>query len=1006
MLAPLPDKLDSTCRLSELPISTAAMPGDTLTHLLQTTFEQEPTLPGVIVQDGGIMLGVVARMRYLEQIARPFWQDVYFRRPLREFLERIDSQNFLRLPASTRIHDAASLALVRDESQIYDPVVVEFASGHWGLIDIRVLMRAQTRILRGQIEVHRHLVEIARLAEGKYPGIFENAMEGIFLATAQGKLLDVNPAMARMFGYPSPEQMIASPTDVIRQFNITAHEQPRFAEALQHVGTIAGYEMQAARRDGAPIWISINARAVRNAAGEFELVEGSIEDITQRRRSDELRRQKEAAEAANRAKSEFLANMSHEIRTPLNGVVGMLELLTATPLDAQQRRYARVARASAETLLSLINDILDFSKIEAGKLELDEIDFDLHALVEDMSEMFAPRAHEKQLELVCSIHPDVPAHVRGDPDRLRQVLVNLTGNALKFTEHGEVVIDVRLVKESGAGVELQFAVRDTGIGIPPDQHDRLFKSFSQVDTSLTRKYGGTGLGLAVCKQLIELQGGAIEFESQEHRGSTFQFVISLKKQAGAGHKCIPPNGLADMRILIVDDNATNREILSAQLIGWRFQYTAVASGAEALVQLEQAAAADNPYRLAILDMQMPGMDGLQLAEEIKARPTIRDTTLLMLTSMGQIVSSQRMDQLGLADCLPKPVRQSRLLDTILDAVSVEGGRKPRIDQTPIPAASLSRCGVGQRILLAEDNEVNQLVASSILTQFGYECRIVTNGEAAVEAVRGEDYDLVLMDCQLPGMDGFEATRTIRREEQQAAANRLPIVALTANAIKGDRERCLTAGMDGYVTKPIDTLRLIETIETLLAAAQQDDGPALKKGTGSEPQYGFGRTFRVAARCLSPFSTRLVTANQLAANQLAANRLKAANPINIDSLLERCLGDVELCRRVLRMFADRLRISSAGSTMPSRPPIWRRSLKRPTRSKDRPAISRPFRFGKPRPNWTAWPAMEQQNAIPEAQRRLSLEFQRVLDAVPLRMNELAAHPAVAAETLARDDKNRY
>jgi PAS domain S-box-containing protein len=860
MLAPLPDKLDSTCRLSELPISTAAMPGDTLTHMLQARFEEEPTLPGVVVQDGGELLGVVARMRYMEQIARPFWQDVYFRRPLREFLERIDSQNFLRLPASTRIHDAASLALVRDESQIYDPVVIEFSPGKWGLIDIRVLMRAQTRILRGQIEVHRQLVETARLAEGKYRGIFENAIEGIFLATPQGKLLDVNPAMARMFGYKSPEQMIASPTDVIRQFNIGSHEQPRFAEALQHVGTVAGYEMPAARRDGTPIWISINARAVRNDDGEYESAEGSIEDITQRRQSEELHRQKEAAEAASRAKSEFLANMSHEIRTPLNGVVGMLDLISSTTLDAQQRRYARVARTSAETLLSLINDILDFSKIEAGKLELAEIDFDLHALVEDMAEMFAPRAHEKKLDLICSIHPDVPAQLRGDPDRLRQVLVNLTGNALKFTEQGEVVVEVRLAGKTDADLKLQFSVRDTGIGIPLDQRDRLFQSFSQVDTSLTRKYGGTGLGLAVCKQLVELHGGRIQFESEEHRGSTFHFTIALKKQARAGH--------------------------------------------------------------------------------------------------------------------PVP-------------------------QTPKPSLSVaaSRRGAGRRILLAEDNEVNQLVASSILSQFGYECRVVTDGEAAVAAVRGEDYDLVLMDCQMPGMDGFEATRTIRREEQRAAADRLPIVALTANAIKGDRERCLSAGMDDYITKPIDTLRLIDTIETLLAAAERQDGLALKTEIGSEPQGGLvdSAGMRLGA---CPLFQHAGDGDAIGSesNGGEPNPDKIPKPINVESLLERCTDDLQLCQRVLRMFAD-------GAAQ------QQRQLDDAVAAADLDTLAQTAHAIKGSAGnisafslWEAAAALDhlarsrQRKAIPEAQRRLNAEFQRALDAVPMLISELAARQA-AAEALA-------
>ena len=991
MLASLPDKLDSTCRLSELPISTAAMPGDTLTYLLQAKFEQEAALPGMIVQDGDVLLGIVPRMRYMEQIARPFWQDVYFRRPLREFLERIDSKDFLLLPANTRVHDAASLALVRDEAQIYDPLVVEYCPGRWGLIDIRLLMRAQTRILRGQIEVHRQLVETARLAEGKYRGIFENAIEGIFLATPAGKLLDVNPAMARLFGYMSAELMVGSPTDVIRHFNISPTGEPKFSESLQSAGTVAGCEMQAARRDGTPIWISVNARAVRNSTGEFEFVEGSIEDITQKRQSEELHRQKEAAEAANRAKSDFLANMSHEIRTPLNGVVGMLELLSATPLDAQQRRYARVARTSAEALLSLINDILDFSKIEAGKLELDEIDFDLHALVEDMSEMFAPRAHEKKLELVCSIHPDVPAHVRGDPDRIRQVLVNLTGNALKFTERGEVVIDVRLVAETETDAKLQFAIRDTGIGIPLDQRDRLFKSFSQVDPSLTRKYGGTGLGLAVCKQLVELQGGSIQFESQEHQGSTFHFEIPLKKQASPGRKRVSPDGLAQMRILIVDDNATNREILAAQLTGWHFQHTAVAGGVEAINQLEQAAAAGNPYRLAILDMQMPEMNGLQLVREIKARPTIRDTTLLMLTSTGQIMSPQRMDELGLADCLPKPVRQSRLFDTILDAVSGDGVRKSLADQ--LPATSASRRGAGRRILLAEDNEVNQLVASSILQQFGYECRIVTNGEAAVEAVRDESYDLVLMDCQMPGMDGFEATRTIRREEQQASAGRLPIVALTANAIKGDRERCLTAGMDGYVAKPIDTLRLIDTIEALLAAAEQVDAPTLEKGTGSEPHVALDPHPGPPLGACPLFQH----AGQGDTTGSDSPGSEPPNPIQVDSLLERCLGDVNLCRRVLRMFADGL-------------PQHQRKIENAAAAADMEALTRAAHALKGSagdvsafPLWEAAAELEQlsrnaqHGAIPASCRRLNAELRRVLQAVPSRLDELAVRSADTAES---------
>jgi PAS domain S-box-containing protein len=1008
MLAPLPDKLDSTCRLSELPISMVSLPGETITSLLQSRFEQDATLPGVIVQDGAVLLGIVPRLRYMEQIARPFWQDVYFRRPLRELLERMDSADFLLLPANTRVHDAASLALVRDESQVYDPVVVEFSKGRWGLIDVRLLMRAQTRILRGQIETHRQLVETARHAETKYRSIFENAIEGIFVATAAGKLLDVNPAMARMFGYKSPEQMISAPTDVIRHFDISPHGQPQFAETLSKLGTIAAFEMQAVRRDGTPIWISINGRAVRNASGEFEMTEGSIEDITQRRHNEELHRQKEAAEAASRAKSDFLANMSHEIRTPLNGVVGMLELLSATPLDAQQRRYARVARTSADTLLSLINDILDFSKIEAGKLELDEIDFDLHELVEDMAEMFAPRAHEKSIELVSSIHPDVPNSVRGDPDRIRQVLINLTSNALKFTERGEVVIDVQRIGESEGCVRLRFSVRDTGIGIPADRRDRLFKSFSQVDASLTRKYGGTGLGLALCKQLVELQGGTIQFECELNRGSTFSFEIPLRKQASTKSRRSIPENLEGMRILVVDDNATNREILAAQLAGWRFRHSAVACAADALPDLQRAAAESQPYRMAILDMQMPEMDGLQLAREIKATESICDTVLLMLTSTGQILSPQRMNELGLADCLPKPVRQSRLFDTIVDCMSADGARKP-LDECPATRPAIASTS-HRRILLAEDNEVNQLVASSILAQFGYDCEIVTNGEAALEAVRQDQYDLVLMDCQMPGMDGFEATRMIREREQASAAGRLPIVALTANAIKGDRERCLSAGMDGYVAKPIDTLHLIDTIEKLLAAAQADEPPDEQTVAASEPQKTApADAAKPASHNGKPHPTGTAanghSATKAIANgeSLSVRSLETSDrpALQVDSLLERCLGDVELAARVLRMFSDNL-------------PQLRTKIDVAHAAGDRDALSRAAHALKGTagdisafPLWEVAAQLEQRarsgdtDCLVEAHNQVVAELKRLQHALPNTSNELAKRGRGAADVHPRE-----
>ncbi len=473
----------------------------------------------------------------------------------------------------------------------------------------------------------------------------------------------------------------------------------------------------------------------------------------------------------------------------------------------------------------MINDILDFSKIEAGKLELDHIDFDLHILVEDLAEMFAQRVQEKNLELVCSIGTETPAAVCGDPDRLRQILVNLVSNAVKFTERGEVVIRVEVEEQVGDDVLIRFTVRDTGIGIPPDRLDRLFQSFSQVDASTTRKYGGTGLGLAVSKQLAELQGGSIAVESVPGQGSTFSFTVRLKRRAARHMPRTVPAELTRQRILIVDDNATNREILESQLTAWQFDFMTAEDGLSALVALETAATAGTPFGVALLDMQMPGMDGLQLAAAIKSHPQLRETRLLMLTSMGEAMSAERMAEQGLAGYMTKPVRQSRLFDTLIDAATDGGMGQSFAPLRRQALQSLPKQPVraGRRILLAEDNEVNQMVASAILGRAGYECIIVNNGEAAVRAVTDDSFDLVLMDCQMPGMDGFEATRAIRQcEREQGRERRMPIVALTANAVKGDREACLAADMDGYVTKPIDTLRLLDTIETLVAQAIELD----------------------------------------------------------------------------------------------------------------------------------------------------------------------------------------
>jgi two-component system, sensor histidine kinase and response regulator len=643
----------------------------------------------------------------------------------------------------------------------------------------------------------------------------------VFIKDREGTFLLANQTMATVYGLTAERMTGMSHMEIGRILGAPDGEVQRFLEADQRVidtGEAVFIPEQVLTTHGRTTWLQISKMPIE-VAERGRCVLGVCVDITARKEiEDELHRAKVAAEQAARAKSDFLAMMSHEIRTPMNGVLGMTGLLLDTSLTAEQREYAETVRSSGSALLGILNEILDLSKIEAGRMELEHIDFSVAAAVEEATELLAERAHSKRIELLSRVDPTMPATLRGDPGRFRQVLINLIGNAIKFTERGEVVITVEMAQEGSNDVELRVAVRDSGVGITAEARSRLFQPFSQADSSTTRRFGGTGLGLAICRRLVELMGGEIGVESEPGQGSTFRFTVRLQRVlAGADDAEAKAGGLRGARILIVDDNATNRLFLREQLRVWGVEADVAPDGPIALERLHAAAAAGTVHQVALLDMQMPGMDGLTLARAIRAHPDLAGVKLLLLSSWTEAGHSVDVQAAGIDARLPKPVRSSRLLAQLIALLGRDSAEAPI---SPRPTADVglpSPSTRSARILVAEDNAVNQKLIARLLEKKGHRVDVVANGREAVDAVTRVGYDLVLMDVQMPEMDGLEATREIRATDRPDVA-RIPIIALTANAMQGDQERCLSAGMDDYLSKPVKPADLTSALDRWLAVA--------------------------------------------------------------------------------------------------------------------------------------------------------------------------------------------
>jgi len=730
-------------------------------------------------------------------------------------------------------------------------------------------------------------------SEQRFRLISETLPVGIFETDESGECLYTNTSWQEIFGVSLIESLTVQWMEFLHPDDKEAVSE-QWSQTLDNLNAFSR-DCRIINSKGEKRWVHLRSSPVFSDTGTRYI--GTVMDITDRKRTEvELKRARDAAEAASIAKSEFLANMSHEIRTPMNGVIGMTNLLLDTHLGKEQREFTETIQKSAESLMTVINDILDFSKIEAGKLELEIIDFDLRVTLEEVGELMGLKAYEKGLEFATIIHHEVPSLLHGDPGRLRQILINLVGNAVKFTNAGEVTLKAVLEEEDAHRALIRFSVSDTGIGISEEKMDRLFKSFSQIDGSTSRKYGGTGLGLAISKQLTELMGGSTGVDSKEGEGSTFWFTVALEKQPDINEILTIPEDIQKKRILIVDDNSVNRQVFREQLKSWGCRYGEAFTGTQAMDELRRAREMKDPFEIAIIDMQMPEIDGEELGRLIKKDPNLATTVLIMVSSLGTRGDAARLKNIGFAAYLTKPIKRSQLYDCL---AATAGRFKEK--ERPQDTAIITRYSLVDnkkrrvRILLAEDDPTNQKVALNILKKFGYWADAVSNGQEVLDALKKAPYDIVLMDIQMPVMDGYAATAQIRQLEVESLraksdekdsggasvpcflyleqSKRIPIIAMTAHAMKGDREKCIASGMDDYTPKPINPQEVLEKIE---------------KWTGAE------RSAPAAE-----------TASEVSGKDQLPDSKEETQPLDFEKALERAMGDKEFLKMLLEGFIQEL-----------------------------------------------------------------------------------------------------